>query len=108
MLAPFKLPEGASQVVNMQYFADDRSLIILMAGGDIATMTFAEPLMGSASVSFASIRHQLTVQLEVVGSIDSGIKAAAWSPDEEQLVLITGRCSQSSQLTKQARTMLSA
>lgn len=25
-----------------------------------------------------------------MGSIDSGIKAAAWSPDEEQLVLITG------------------
>lgn len=32
----------------------------------------------------------LTMQLEVVGSIESGIKAAAWSPDEEQLVLITG------------------
>lgn len=89
MLAPFKLPEGASQVVNMQYFADDRSLIILMAGGDIATMTFAEPLVGSTSVSFVELA-ELTMQLEVVGSIDSGIKAAAWSPDEEQLVLITG------------------
>jgi len=26
----------------------------------------------------------------VVGSVDSGIKAAAWSPDEEMLVLVTG------------------
>jgi elongator complex protein 1 len=26
----------------------------------------------------------------VVGSIDAGIKAAAWSPDDEQLLLITG------------------
>lgn len=55
MLAPFKLPEGASQVISMQYFADDRSLIILMAGGDIATMTFAEPLMGSTSVSYSAV-----------------------------------------------------
>jgi elongator complex protein 1 len=30
--------------------------------------------------------------VEIVGSVDSGIKAAAWSPDEEQLVLITGMC----------------
>lgn len=30
------------------------------------------------------------VQIEVVGSVDSGIKAATWSPDEEVLVLITG------------------
>jgi len=29
-------------------------------------------------------------QIEVIGSIDSGIKAAAWSPDEEHLILITG------------------
>ncbi|EIW65854.1 hypothetical protein TREMEDRAFT_46085 [Tremella mesenterica DSM 1558] len=26
----------------------------------------------------------------MVGSVDSGIKAAAWSPDEEQLILVTG------------------
>jgi hypothetical protein len=28
--------------------------------------------------------------VEVVGIVDAGIKAAAWSPDEELLVLITG------------------
>lgn len=31
------------------------------------------------------------MQIDIVGGIESGIKAAAWSPDDEQLVLITGR-----------------
>lgn len=25
-----------------------------------------------------------------MGSVDSGIKAAAWSPDDEQIILVTG------------------
>lgn len=29
-------------------------------------------------------------QIEVVGSVEAGIKAAQWSPDEELLVLVTG------------------
>lgn len=33
----------------------------------------------------------LTIQVDVVGSVDSGIKAAAWSPDEEQLIIVTGK-----------------
>lgn len=32
----------------------------------------------------------MTPQIEVVGSVEIGIKAAAWSPDEELLVLVTG------------------
>jgi hypothetical protein len=28
--------------------------------------------------------------MEVVGEVESGLLAAAWSPDEEQLVLVTG------------------
>lgn len=32
----------------------------------------------------------LPTQPEVVGSIEEGIKAAEWSPDEELLTLITG------------------
>ena len=30
-------------------------------------------------------------KVEIVGSVESGIKAAAWSPDDEQLVLVTGK-----------------
>lgn len=28
--------------------------------------------------------------MEIIGSIDSGIKAAAWSPDDEHLIIVTG------------------
>jgi hypothetical protein len=31
-------------------------------------------------------------QVELVGKVDAGIKAAEWSPDEELLILITGAC----------------
>lgn len=30
------------------------------------------------------------VQVEVVGSVEEGIRAAEWSPDDEQVVLVTG------------------
>ena len=29
-------------------------------------------------------------QLEIVGSIESGVKCAKWSPDDDLLVLVTG------------------
>ena len=61
----------------MHYFPDDRSLVIILAGGDIGTMRLDE---GNGGM----------LEVEIVGSVDSGIKAAAWSPDDEQLVLVTG------------------
>jgi elongator complex protein 1 len=33
--------------------------------------------------------------VDIVGSVDSGIKAAAWSPDDEQLILVTGESAES-------------
>lgn len=75
--APFELPSYRSQVVDMHYFPDDRSLVIILAGGDIGTMRLDE---GNGGM----------LEVEIVGSVDSGIKAAAWSPDDEQLVLVTG------------------
>ena len=36
------------------------------------------------------LAHTQQVEAEVVGAVGSGIKAAVWSPDEEQLVLVTG------------------
>ncbi|OWZ30446.1 elongator complex protein 1, partial [Cryptococcus neoformans AD2-60a] len=56
----------------LHYLPDERSLVIILAGGDIATLALDNP------------------HVEVVGSVDSGIKAAAWSPDDEQIILVTG------------------
>jgi len=91
--SPFPLPDNAGQVVDIHYFADDRSLVILLYGGDIATVQLDGPDGGVGPVSSADPRHErlgLIYQIEVIGSIDSGIKAACWSPDEEHLILVTG------------------
>ncbi|KAL7421377.1 putative elongator complex protein 1 [Cryptotrichosporon argae] len=73
-LAPFPLPPDSAQVHDIHYFPDDRSLVVLLHGGDIATLA----LSGR------------DLPIEVVGCVDGGIKAAQWSPDDEQLVLVDG------------------
>ncbi|KAL0247662.1 hypothetical protein I308_103739 [Cryptococcus tetragattii IND107] len=75
--APFSTPEYAPETLSLHCLADERSLVILLAGGDIATLALHGPDGSVAPV-------------EVVGSVDSGIKAAAWSPDDEQIILVTG------------------
>ncbi|WVQ90021.1 hypothetical protein IAS59_003797 [Cryptococcus gattii] len=75
--APFSMPEYAGETLSLHYLADERSLVVLLAGGDIATLALHGPDGSPAPV-------------EVVGSVDSGIKAAAWSPDDEQIILVTG------------------
>ena len=44
----------------------------------------------------------------MVGSVDSGIKAAAWSPDEELLVLMTGKRKQYQQSLPDANAFIYA
>ncbi|WVQ93259.1 hypothetical protein IAU59_000325 [Kwoniella sp. CBS 9459] len=77
VLAPFSKPDYLGETLDLHYLPDDRSLVIFLAGGDIATLALEGSDGGVAPV-------------EVVGSVDSGIKAAAWSPDDEQIVLVTG------------------
>lgn len=48
--APFPLPSHASETVNLHYFPDDRTLVILLAGGDIATLQLGNE--GGAPVRF--------------------------------------------------------
>ncbi|WVO22664.1 uncharacterized protein IAS62_003995 [Cryptococcus decagattii] len=67
--APF---EYAQETVSLHYLADEQSLVILLAGGDIATLALHSP------------------DIVIVGTVDSGIKAAAWSPDDEQIIIVTG------------------
>ncbi|KZO97412.1 IkappaB kinase complex, IKAP component [Calocera viscosa TUFC12733] len=71
-------PNSNSQVVSLTVLAEQQVLCIILAGGTIATA----PL----EADFAD----LGVQFEVVGEVESGILAAAWSPEEDLLVLVTG------------------
>nr|DBA28623.1 TPA: hypothetical protein GDO54_008951 [Pyxicephalus adspersus] len=68
------LPEdGSGQVVGIQDVPDQQSLCLATATGDVILCNLN------------------TGQLECVGSVDSGIAAMSWSPDQELVLLVTGQ-----------------
>ncbi|KAB2574301.1 Cytochrome c oxidase subunit VIIc [Lasiodiplodia theobromae] len=74
--APCPLPElSCDKVLSLHYFPDSLSACLVLAGGDIVIVR-EEPMHGEDMI-------------EIVGSVDAGITAAAWSPDEELLAITT-------------------
>ncbi|PYH95176.1 killer toxin sensitivity protein [Aspergillus ellipticus CBS 707.79] len=74
--APCPLPDlECDRVLSLHYFADNLTAYLVLEGGDIVIVR-EEPLPGEDKI-------------EIVGSVDVGITAAAWSPDEELLALTT-------------------
>ncbi|KAH0566229.1 hypothetical protein GP486_000376 [Trichoglossum hirsutum] len=74
--APCPSPELAcDKVLDIHYFGDERAACLILAGGDIVVVR-EEPNDGQDKI-------------EIVGSVDRGIAAAAWSPDEEVLSIST-------------------
>ena len=74
--APSPLPDlPVDKILALQYFADTATICLILAGGDLVIVR-EEPLPGEDLI-------------EIVGSVDAGINAAAWSPDEELLALST-------------------
>lgn len=74
--APCPLPELAcDRILSLQYFADNLTACLVLEGGDIVIVR-EEPQPGED-------------RIEIVGSVDVGITAAAWSPDEELLAIAT-------------------
>ncbi|KAF2399320.1 IkappaB kinase complex, IKAP component [Trichodelitschia bisporula] len=74
--APCPNPDTAcDKVLDVHYFPDTASYCLILAGGDIVVVR-EDPLAGEEL-------------LEIVGSVDAGITAAAWSPDEELLSICT-------------------
>lgn len=74
--APCPLPDlECDEILDLHYFPDSFTVCLILAGGDLVVVR-EEPQAGEEKV-------------EIVGSVDAGISAAAWSPDEELLAITT-------------------
>ena len=74
--APCPLPDlECDEILLLQYFADTATACLVLAGGDVVVVR-EDPSPGQE-------------RIEIVGSVDAGIIAAAWAPDEELLAIVT-------------------
>jgi elongator complex protein 1 len=79
-LDPIPISGGVTDtVVNLQYFADTRTVCVVLRAGDLVLVR-EEPLPGEDAI-------------EIVGTLSDGIETACWSPDEEILAILTGQSS---------------
>ncbi|OAA69460.1 iki3 [Cordyceps fumosorosea ARSEF 2679] len=75
--APSPNPDlPVDKILNIQYLSGTATICLVLEGGDIITVK--EDQLGGEDA-----------HIEIVGSIDDGISAARWSPDEELLVVVT-------------------
>ena len=74
--APSPLPGLAcDNIVLLQHFADTATTCLVLAGGDVVVVREdSEPGQD---------------KIEIVGSVDAGIVAAAWTPGEELLAIVS-------------------
>lgn len=74
--APCPLPSLTHDaILSLHHFPDTSTSCLILAGGDIVLVR-----------ENPSSNEEL---VEIVGSVDAGISAAAWSPDEELLAITT-------------------
>ena len=74
--APCPLPDlECDRVVDLHYFSEVQTAVLVLAGGDLVVVR-EDP-------------QDDEDKIEIVGSVEVGISAASWSPDEELLALTT-------------------
>ena len=64
---------AVDRIVDLHHFAGTLTTCVILAGGDIVIVREQAP----------------DAHIEIVGSIDAGITAARWAPDEEVLIITT-------------------
>ncbi|KAJ4405808.1 putative elongator complex protein 1 [Neurospora sp. IMI 360204] len=76
-------PDGEPDTIrSMHYFPDTLTTCVIMAGGDIITVTESEGDDYGGSEGEAHV--------EIVGTLEPSVAGARWSPDEELLIVATG------------------
>ncbi|KIX04618.1 uncharacterized protein Z518_05488 [Rhinocladiella mackenziei CBS 650.93] len=74
--APCPLPDlECDEILLLQHFSDIATTCLILAGGDVVIVR-EDPSPDQEKI-------------EIVGSVDVGICAAAWAPDEELLAIVT-------------------
>ena len=68
----------ADRIVSLHHSSDTLTTTLVFTNGDITIVRESE-----------SLHPEDSVHIEIVGSIDCGIAAARWSPDEELLIVIS-------------------
>ncbi|PCH36634.1 IkappaB kinase complex IKAP component [Wolfiporia cocos MD-104 SS10] len=66
------------ETISLHLLLDTRALALITRAGDLVTIQLSED------------GEQTEPEVEVVGSVEDGLRAAAWSPDSALLALITG------------------
>lgn len=78
ILASFPISNPESKLLSFAHFIDTCQLVFIHDNGDIIIATYDPSSTDPDSTT-----------IEIVGSIDAGLKAATWSPDEESLSILT-------------------
>lgn len=90
--APSPSPaQECDEILDLHYFPDSSTSCLILSGGDIVVVR-DNPIHGEDKI-------------EIFGSVDAGISAAAWSPDEE-LLAITTRASTLLYMTKEFENII--
>ncbi|EAZ63697.2 RNA polymerase II Elongator subunit [Scheffersomyces stipitis CBS 6054] len=78
VLASFPISDPSSKLLSFNHFVDSAQLVFVLSNGDLIT----------ASYDMSNPEYDTTI-VEIVGSIDVGLLASQWSPDEETLAIVT-------------------
>lgn len=74
----------------MKLLPDTRTVVLITRSGDLLTFSLEDTDPHVSIVLTCPSLSYISPQFEVVGSVEAGITAASWSPDDSLLVLATG------------------
>lgn len=74
----------------MKLLPETRTVVLITRAGDLLTLSLEDTDPQVSIASDCPNFSYISPQFEVVGSVEEGITAASWSPDDSLLVFATG------------------